>query len=682
MDAEPGPGETPEGGTGSRLDLDPYEVPAQVRTKNMDELRRRGAGVSLDSALGQVPGVNPTWRYGGFQQIRSRGFRAIILNDGRRDDRAAIVNSHPQGGLWSVDRIEVLQGPAAVLYGFGSVGGVVNIVRKTPTETATYEADFAAGGGGLVQAHTGASGPIAGGLTYRIDAGYTRENNFRNHEMTRLEGAFSLGYSPHPKHRLLLRVGINEDRYNNDSGVPTVETSSGDREVPDEIDLSQRFNTPQDFLNYHRRDFELAYDWRIHDVLKFRQRVSYTRDTYDYFSTEGLAYDPAAAPNEVQRTFYFYFHHHWFPLLSQSEFLLDFLTGPISHKAIVAYEFNAMLGAYSDRASNIFDEDIPPIGLGDEYDPAPQIPIIVDGRLRADMFVHSVFAQDHLSFPLGFNLLVGARYDSFTFEARRDQLDPGTDDVTQRGPVDDRQDHLFSYRAGLVYNGVDRFSPYVSWSTGYRPNSGLGISTDLDGDGRPDFDREPEQAQQIEGGLRFNVAERFSLTAAAYGIWKSNVTYSRPMEQIDTAGRVRSHGLEVDATFEPWSWMRANLGYAWTQAQFVEFEVDGTSLADNAPAFVPPHSANAWLSFGPFAGFGVDVGGRFNGTQYGDNQNLIEMPAYALLDAAVWYERGPLRLTVNGTNLTNETDYFVSAIGNQVTPGAPTVVFGQMNLRF
>lgn len=681
VDASAGPGGTPLAGTGSRIEIEAREMPANVRVNELEELRRRGAAANLDTALGQVSGVNSTWRYGGFQQIRSRGFRALVLNDGRRDDRAAMVNSHPQGGLWSLDRIEVLQGPAAVLYGFGAVGGVVNLIRKAPPKETKYEADFAAGNQGRVLAHVGAGGPIGRGFGYRVDLGYSREHNFRDHQMKRLEGTFSLAYRPHRKHKLLLRVGVNKDDYNNDSGVPTIETGPGIRVVPKRVDLSQRFNTPQDFLDYRRLDFELAYDWRINERLKFRQRVAHTRDTYKYFSTEGLAYDPALTPNQVDRTSYFYFHHHWFPILAQSEFLLDISTGIIDHKAIVAYEFNAMPGAYSDRASNIFDAQIPPIGIGSQHDPAPQIPIIVDGRARADMYTHSVFAQDHLTFPLGFNLLLGARYDAFSFEARKDALVPGQDKVAQKGPLDKREDHVVTYRTGLVYNGFDWFSPYLSWSTGYRPNSGLGISTDVDGDGVPDFDREPERAQQLEGGLRFDLADMFRLNASGYGIWKSNVTYARPMNVVDTAGRVTSHGVDLDAKFAPLPWLRANLGYSWTHSEFVDFEIDGTSLAGNTPAFVPEHTANAWVSFGPFFGFGADLGLRFTDDQFADNPNTIEMPANALLDAALWYERGPMRLSVNGTNLTNRTRYFVSAIGNQVTPGAPLGILGQLSLR-
>lgn len=681
VDASAGPGGTPVAGTGSRMEIEAREMPANVRVNELEEIRRRGAATNLDTALGQISGVNSTWRYGGFQQIRSRGFRALVLNDGRRDDRASMVNSHPQGGLWSLDRIEVLQGPAAVLYGFGSVGGVVNLIRKAPTAKAQYEADFAAGNQGRVLAHVGAGGPLGMGFGYRVDLGYSREHNFRDHKMNRLEGSFSLAYQPHRDHKLLLRMGLNKDDYNNDSGVPTLETGSGRRVVRKEVGLNQRFNTPQDFLDYQRFDVELAYDWRIHEIVKFRQRVSHTRDTYEYFSTEGVSYDPVMTPNQVDRSSYFYFHHHWFPLLSQSEFLLDFSTGIVDHKAIVAYEFNGMLGAYSDRASNIFDAEIPPIGIGDRHDPAPQIPIIVDGRLRADMYTHSVFTQDHLTFPLGFNLLLGARYDAFSFEARKDALLPGQDKVAKKGPLDEREDHVFTYRTGLVYNGLDWFSPYLAWSTGYRPNSGLGISTDTDGDGVPDFDREPERAQQLEGGLRFDLGEIFMLNASGYGIWKSNVTYTRPGNVIDTAGRVTSHGVDIDAKLAPLPWFRANLGYSWTHAEFAEFEVGGKSLVGNSPAFVPRHTANGWLSFGPFAGFGADLGLRFTGEQFGNNPNTVVMPANLLLDAALWYQRGPLRFSVNGTNLTNKTQYFVSAIGNQMTPGTPLGILGQMSLR-
>lgn len=153
------------------------------------------------------------------------------------------------------------------------------------------------------------------------------------------------------------------------------------------------------------------------------------------------------------------------------------------------------------------------------------------------------------------------------------------------------------------------------------------------------------------------------------------------MNVIDTAGRVTSHGVDIDAKLAPLPWLRASLGYSLTHAEFRDFEVDGQSLAGNTPAFVPEHTANGWLSFGPFAGFGADLGLRVTGKQFGNNRNTLEMPANALLDAALWYQRGVIRFSVNGTNLTNRTQYFVSAIGTQLTPGMPLGILGQMSLR-
>lgn len=684
VDRPPGPGETSLGGTGSRMNLPLREVPSTVQVVELETARERGAA-DLTDVLFLVPGLTPMWTYGGFLQVRSRGFRAVVLQDGRRDDRSTFVNSHPQGGLWDLDRVEVLKGPASVLYGHGAVGGVVNLVRRRPSSTAAYELDFALGTPEQWRAHLGATGPIAKPLTYRLDVGHTMRRDFRGHLTERTQGTLSFGYTPHRDHAFLVRGIVYQDHYNTDSGIPTIEGPDGRRTLPPNARLKNRYNSPQDGLDYRRIDLELAYEWSLSEHLKLRERLSHARDTYAYFAMEGLAYDASGERPVVQRTFPFYFHHHWFPVSNQLELLGDVSTGPIRHRFLVGYDFVGMWNAFSDRASNIFDAEIPPVDFRHPIDTSPTIPIRRDSAFVASMQTHALLAQDHISFPYGFHLVVGGRLDVFSFETRRDMFDPNTGARTSRGLTDERSDLGATYRVGLVHEVFDPLSWYVSYSTAFAPNARLGLQPairDDEGVVTGFRDIEPERGAQVELGTRLSLFEALDLHLAGFHIRRTNVTVPVSMDRFDTAGEVRSRGLEADLTYRA-RHLAVMAGYALTDANYHVYRTaEGVDLSGKRPNFVARHGGTLWITVMPIERIGIAFGGRALGRQFADEANRLELSPYVLADAAIWFRTDRLRFTLTVQNLLQERRYFVSSIETNLTPGPPREALAQVQLLF
>lgn len=674
---------TDEFRTASRTDIPYGELPSTVDRIDIDSAQLMGA-FDLRSALFQAPGLSPTWRYGGFLQVRSRGFRAIILHDGRRDDRSTIVNSHPQGGLWDLERIEVLKGPAATLYGFGSIGGVVNLVRKQPLPVTQYEASVAGGAPGQIQAHLGGTGRVFDlpRLFYRADVGYTFHRDIRDHETHRGQASLALAYQPHPDHRVLLRSAFYRDRYNTDSGIPTVEGDDGRFELPPGADLSNRYNSDQDRLDYIRWEIELDYQWQIVDGLRLRNRASFAIDEYEYGSTEGLSYSDEPSP-QVTRDFFFYFYHHWYPIANQLELHWDFKSGPFLHRFMAGYDITAMANNHSDRDSTIFDASLPPADYANPVTDITEIDIRRDNAFISSLFSHAPFVQYHLSTPGDFFLLLGGRFDHVHFSSRREFYDRDTGRVTDRGDTDDREESAFTYKVGIVNTSIPMTDLYVSWATAFRPNVRLGQSRDSEGD----FQRiEPERGRQLEGGLRFNLDPLNSLSLTGYWIEKDNVTFSRAQDILDTAGAVRSRGLETTLSILQdiglWQ-LGVDTNYAYTDATFETFfDSNNRDLAGNRPTFVADHTAMVWLSGSFDRTVGLGLGARYFGSQFANNTNTIELEPYVVLSAAGWYRpTQALEFAVTGTNLTNERDYFVSSIDGNLTPGQGIEVLGRVNLR-
>ena len=172
------------------------------------------------------------------------------------------------------------------------------------------------------------------------------------------------------------------------------------------------------------------------------------------------------------------------------------------------------------------------------------------------------------------------------------------------------------------------------------------------------------------------------LNTAVYRILKQHVAFGRPGGVFVQAGEVESRGFEADIATAVTSKWRINAGYAFTDAQFLDYEESvGENLRGNTPTFAPRHTFNVWTGYDWQNGFGVNVGGRYVGRTFADNGNVFEVGGYGLVNVAVRYRRGPLEYAVNVNNVTDKT-YFVPHLDYaQVYPGEPINVLGTVRVR-
>ncbi len=157
----------------SRLDVPAKDLPISMNSLSGQSLELRGIQ-NLQDATRFLPAVRMQTSYGAFQQLQVRGFdHAVILVDGIRDERSAIQNSYPVSDLSAVESIELLKGPAAVLYGHSTVGGVLNIVRRRPTATRTLHAKMSYGSFDSKSATMGLGGHLLGPFNYYGSINYS-----------------------------------------------------------------------------------------------------------------------------------------------------------------------------------------------------------------------------------------------------------------------------------------------------------------------------------------------------------------------------------------------------------------------------------------------------------------------------------------------------------------------------
>jgi iron complex outermembrane receptor protein len=671
----------PRFGTGSKQGVPLEELPASVTSIAAETLRVRGIN-NLDEALTLTSGITPTWQYGGFLHIALRGMQALTLFDGYRDSRAIFADSAPQQGVFDLDRIEVLRGPSSVLYGYGAVGGVVNLVRKQPSRRNAYEIDFGLGLPDQQLLHAGAQGPIGEHLSYRIDLGHTQRTDYRGASTERNQVSAVLRYTPMIQHTFDLRLSYALDHYNTDVGIPTIEDPRrrGRWILPPNARRENRYGTSNDHLDYKRFDVSLDYRFDFAERSYLRAHAGVARDDYEYLAAESLTYVAAMEmmPARVERE-YLPFARAWQPVVGQLELHTDQDTGPVQHRLVFGYE----LDHFSGDTRNADTGDVVP-GAVDFVYPIDRAPLVAFQTTSFNHYrhvTHSLYGFDHVKLIESLIVTGGVRFDSVRSRVAKDYVDRFSGDevddaMGNRRPVLHTHREAFTGQAGIVWSPVQPIAAYAGYSSSFKPmfvNPG-----DLEAN-----QWEPERGQQVEAGLRGRVdtgGHRLDIDLAVYWIEKRNVLISRGMDDYTQAGKLRSQGLDVAVAYHAPRWLDLSAAYSLDDAtyrRFVEPDPvtgDNRSLRGKLLDFTPRHSASAWIGVRLSEQIGIGFGGRFMAKQFADPENRVPMPDYALLDASAWWKTEHASVTLSARNLLDEREYYSSAINQwaanpQVTPG-------------
>ncbi|WP_299456023.1 TonB-dependent receptor [uncultured Microscilla sp.] len=641
----------------NKIDVPLKYLPITANTVSKQLMVQRGVD-DLGEAVKSTPGVRPINRYGGFQTFHIRGFNNfVLLTDGVRDERHNISTSAPSTNLANVERIEVLKGPASVLFGHSALGGVINIVRNQPSPVFTADFSAAYGSFNTRRLQAGAGGPINSKWSYRVDFGLSESDGFRDYGTNTNNFYAAVQYRPRDGEILDIRMGLNKDTYDTDTGLPVLENGSL---VPG-MNINNRYNDPQDFLNHTRYDFQVRYVKQLSKSTKISNQLSYYWDDIDYFSTEELTFN--ATQDSLTRSFPFYFNHRTKPLQNQLELTHDFSIGNIEQKLLVGYSISLM-----DRKT--YRGDI--FGEGKFTTVAVQNPILNQGyidhrdtRYQAKLEnVHGIYVQDWLNIGNHLKALIGLRYDIFNGTYFDDEVDVSRN-VISEGEKTNIPSQALTYRAGLVYEPIEQFSIFSGYSTYFKP------SRRITGDGQV-FD--PETGFQAEIGSRYYLSTYLTMTLSGFYLRKNNIVENLGGGVFRQVGSADSKGVEIEVNASPLDGFTINAGYAYTDISIREFEGDATNpLAGNRIAYAPDHLANFWANYeipkGLLRGFGISAGLYHTGKNFTAANNTYALPAYTILDGSIFYNFGKGEIRLNINNITDQI-YFRDAIyGNQFFPG-------------
>lgn len=638
----------------NKLNVPIRDLPLTTTAVTARTIDQRGTD-DLGEAMKNVTGVRANNTYGGFQHFTIRGFNNfVLLVDGVRDERHNISTSAPSTNLANIERIEVLKGPASVLFGHSALGGIINLVRKRPG--IEQKADFSASYGSFNtrRMRVGAGGPLSKTLFYRVDAGLSATDGYRNAGMTTNNAYLALEYTPTSRDNLYLTVGANKDHYATDAGIPML---PGGKLAPG-MNINTRYNDPADFLKNTTTSYQLRYTHQFSEALTLSDQLSYSADNIDYLSTEALTFNEAM--DTLKRTSPLYFNHLTKPLQHQLELTYNTHTGTIEHKFLVGYSFS-----YLDRKT--YNATISGDGLYATV--AVQSPILNQGYITYTPYqykasvetVHGIYVQEWLKFSDKLKGLVGLRYDIFRGTYFTNKVDKNRH-VTERGDQTKIPAAALTYRAGVVYQPLREWSVYGSYSTYFKPSRRIASNGET---------FEPEDGYQGEIGTRYEITTQWSVNASLYYMRKNNQVESIPGGSYRRVGAAASKGYEIELQGSPLKGLDVNAGYTYTSAKYLPYADKSiiNSAAGKIVALAPKHMVNLWANY-QLNSWSLGAGGNYMGDTYTNSANTYVLRAYTTIDAAVGYQFGKANLRLNVNNIGNRLYYANAIYSNQFYPGA------------
>jgi iron complex outermembrane receptor protein len=665
----------------SMTDIPLKDLPVTVQTVTRELIKEQNA-TDIVTALNNVPGTDAFTAYGTYNYFIFRGFGFDNINGS-----AMLLNGLPIEGnrinstINSVESVEVLKGPASMLYGTQAPGGTINITEKKPLSTPAYDLVLHGGRWDAAGIEFGATGPARGdGLLYRIDTAYMHSDGFRGAGYDRFNATPSLFWRIRPSDILNIHVTSNIDRYDLDAGIPLLNTVANASNpfkaniIPD-IPLSRRFNTPGNFEKTRDVINQAFYEHFFSDNVRIREAFQYRYLDDHYFQSEGLFVDPINNPTEVQRS-NFYFFNHDRQVLSQTDLLANFKL-LWSHQFLVGYEYY-QYERPRERSSSAQGASEPNIDL---FNPVETATPITSFPVSAVQYFrnrsNAIFFQDYIRIFSKLQLLVGGRYDAFRRVASFNPVVNG--EQTPGTPTHIVQDP-FTYRVALNAQIFPFMSIYTNYGTSFV------AQTELSTDGRQ---LNPQTGSEFEVGSRFNFFNnRLTLDTAVYHMIEKNVAVARSNGVIDQAGEQHSKGIEAELRGRLSQRLNFFGNYGFTNAAFDEFESqdgDGSFVEarGNVPSFVARHTARLWTTYDLPKGFGVSLGGRYLSKRPTDQFNHVFMGGFTTWDTGFYYRRHKMEYNLFITNFLNKTHYFIAAINDtQLYPGPPVNISGAVRYHF
>lgn len=618
--------------TGSRLGLSPLETPASVEVIPGDTVRDRGQTSVNDAVTQNAAGFTSTAAPGnGGTGLAARGFvghgSVMRLYDGTRLYIASGTITFPFD-TWSAERIEVLRGPASVMYGEGAIGGVINVVPKMPTDYFTHEAEVAVGTDGLRRFGLGSGGPINERLSYRFDVSGIQSDGWLDEvgDFESLAASGALTY----KATSDLRFTVSHDhgvqsplRY---FGTPLI-----DGKIRDSI-RDKNYNVRDSDVNYVDNWTQFKTEWTPTDWFELRN-VAYRITTNRHWKNiEGYSYN--SGTGMIDRSTYLEIFHDQEQYGNRMDATFRAgLGGGVKNEFVAGFDVNRIDFLHTNNSPYTGTSSVDPFNPDSGYwdDAEGGGPLPSSPHFDSSIDQYALFAEDRLTLSPELSVVAGIRLDRPTV-TRNDLRNPLNNYKKDFSDV--------SWRAGAVYTPVPGLAFYGQYATGVDPIGGAILTMS-----RGNTDYEPTTGRQIEVGVKQSFWQgRGEWTLAFYDIEKKNLVSPDPENPGDSLqiGQQSSRGVEASLGLQLTDTLRYDGNVALLEARYDEFGAvsDGNYIdyAGNRPANVPEQIVTSWLTWEFLPRWEAYAGVQWIGSIYNDVANTLKRPSSTVVNMGLSYD--------------------------------------------
>lgn len=635
---------------GTKTNTSILETPQSVSVITREQMDTQQP-VSSSSALRYTAGATSEkyGGYGGYLDItRIRGVDADYYLDGLR-----IISNPgswlPQIDPYSLERIEVLRGPASAIYGQGTGGGIVNQISRKPQDVALHELNLQYGSFNRKQIGFDSTGPINddGTFLYRFTAsGLDTEGQVEDTRHKRLYVVPSLTWQPNLQTSWTVIAMYSQEPELPDYNSLPAAVLGLDGSLYPQINRRRNF-TDMNFENSSRQQSFLSslfeYDFENSWRLVSNARYMYVKSDIQ----RGVVYGYQEVNGSPQLKGYYELTPAKVNTFSMDNHLIGNVEwGDMTHTILMGVDYAK--GTLKNELYSVGPILLDP--YGSQYRPNI-VPDFTASRLapwkvKQEFTRVGAYLQDQMAYDR-WRLVLSARHDW-------SQIDDETHSYSPTSRVSKQDDTKWSGRAGLSYQFDIGLAPYISYATSFDPLLGT------DYQGEPFV---PVESEQTEVGIKFHPANSSTLlTAAVFQLEQTNVKTSDAdhLGFNTQAGKVRTRGLDLQATTEIVSNLNLIANYTYLDNELVK----DTSYQGKSLTQTPKHSASIWMdyliNYDAFSGLKLGGGVRYLGKSFGDPSNDFEVPSATVIDLAATYQLDSLSSELSGAtlafNVSNLTD--------------------------
>ncbi|MBO0991205.1 TonB-dependent siderophore receptor [Delftia sp. SD018] len=655
----------------TKTDTALIDTPQSISVVTQDQVRDQGSQ-GLAEALRYVPGVGFAQGEGNRETPIFRGISTTgdFYVDGMRDD----VQYYRD--LYNIERVEVLRGPNAMIFGRGATGGLINRVTKMPNWTAGYGGSLTLGSNSNRRVTADINQSLNDQVSIRLNALYEKSDSYRDGVWLERKGINpTISWKLAPKTLASLSYEHFEDDRIADRGISSFQGR------PLQTSPSTFFGNAAASPTWTRLDAAtLTLEHEFDSGVAVRNRTRWSDQDKFYqnvfpgaTNATGTQVAISAYNNMTRRKSVF----------NQTDVTFNLDAGGLRHRFLAGAEFGVQ-DTDNHRETGYFPGGATSVNVP-VANPFTSLPVsfrpsATDADNSGKAKVAAFYLQDQVEITRNLQVVAGVRYDRFKVDFTNNR----------NGQVLNPSDDLVSPRVGVIYKPVQDLALYANYSVAYQPRAGDQLSSLT----ATNAAFKPEKFKNYEIGAKWDIKRNLSATAALFRLDRSNVVVLDPSDPTNTRTMLsdgqRTEGLElsVSGNLTP-SWSVAG-GYAYTDAKFVA-DTSATLRTGGAVGQVPKHTFALWNRYEITQSWAAALGVIRRTKMFAANEQIatggvspnVVLPGYTRFDAAVFYKiDAKTSLQLNVENLFDKKYYINANSNTNITPGSPRALRVSLNKSF